>query len=98
MEGNKHSYHLLSQELEHTDRTVCRGIIVEQHPFSSPVKLCPDTLQQSVQNYLVKCGINGLTCRNKFLMDDAFDIEEGDEQCFDLRFLLTTLFWSRGSR
>ena len=27
----KHNYHLLSQELMHTDRTVCRGIIVEQN-------------------------------------------------------------------
>ena len=47
----KHSYHLLSQELAHTDRTVCRGIIVEQRPFSSHVQLGlnpPDTLQQSV--------------------------------------------------
>ena len=38
----KHSYHLLGQELAHTDRTVCRGIIVEQHAFSSPVQLWPN--------------------------------------------------------
>ncbi|KAJ4445043.1 hypothetical protein ANN_06842 [Periplaneta americana] len=31
----KNSYHLLSQELALTDRTVCRGIVMEQHPFSS---------------------------------------------------------------
>ena len=38
----KLSYDLLIQELAHTDRTVCRGIIVEQHPFSSPVQLWPN--------------------------------------------------------
>ena len=43
-----------------------------------------------VQNCLVKCGINGLTCRNEFLMDDAFVVEEGDQQSFDLGFLQTT--------
>ena len=47
------------------------------------------------QNCLVKCGINGLAWRNKFLMNVAFVVEEGDEQCFDLGFLQTTLFWSR---
>ena len=35
----KHSYHLLSQEFVHMDHTVCRDIIMEQHPFSSPVQL-----------------------------------------------------------
>ena len=34
-----HSYHLLKQELAHTDLIVCSGIIMEQHPFSSPVQL-----------------------------------------------------------
>ena len=41
-----------------------------------------------------KCGINGLTCRIKFLMEDAFVVEEGNQQCFDLGFLQTTLFGS----
>ena len=49
-------------------------------------------LLQSVQNCLVKCSINGLTHRNKYLMDDAFIVEEGDQQCFDVEFLQTTLF------
>ena len=43
----KHSYHLLSQELMHTDRTECRGIITEQNPVSSSEQLWPippDTL------------------------------------------------------
>ena len=43
----KHSYHLLSQELAHTDRAVCRVIIVEQHPFSRPAQTLaepPDTM------------------------------------------------------
>ena len=86
----KHSYNLLSHELAHTDSTVCRGIFVEQHPFSSPVQLwpnLPNILQQSVQNCLVKCSINGLTCRKKFLVDDAFVVKEGDQQCFGLGFL-----------
>ena len=97
----KHSYHLLSQELAHTNRSVCRDIIVEQHPFSCHVQLWPnppDTLHQSVQTCLMKCGINGLTCRKKFLVDDAFAVEKGEQQSFDLRFLQTTLFWSQGSR
>ena len=34
----KHSYHLLRQELVH----MCRGIILEQHLFSSPVQLWPN--------------------------------------------------------
>ena len=38
----KHSYLLLSQELAHTDRSMCRGIIVEQQPFSSLVQLWPN--------------------------------------------------------
>ena len=31
-------------------------------------------------------------------MNDAFFVEECDQQCFDLGFLQITLFWSRGSR
>ena len=92
----KQSYNFLSQELAHTDRTVCRDIIVEQHPFYSPVKLCPNPLDTLYQSVNKKCGINGLTCRNKFLKDDAFAIED-DQQCFDLGVLQTSLFWSRGS-
>ena len=91
----KHSYHLLSQELAHTDSTVCRGIIVEQRLFSSPMKLWPNppvSLYQSVQNCLVKCDINVLTCRNNFLMDNAFVVEEGGQHCFDHGFLQTSLF------
>ena len=34
----KQSYHLLSQEFAHAYCTVSRGIIVEQHPFPSPVQ------------------------------------------------------------
>ena len=30
-------------------------------------------------------------------MGDAFAVEEGDQQRFDLGFLQTTLFWSRES-
>ena len=35
----KHSYHLLSQELAHTDHIVYRSVIVEMHSFSSLVQL-----------------------------------------------------------
>ena len=95
----KHSYHLLSQELAHMDCTVCRGIIVEQHPFSSPVQLWLnplDTLWKCVQNCLVKCSSNGLTCTNEFLMNGTFVVEEGDKQCFDLEFFADDSFMVEG--
>ena len=41
---------------------------------------------------------NGLICRNKFLMYDAFVVEKGDKQCFDIGLLQRTLFWSLESR
>ena len=31
-------------------------------------------------------------------MDDTFAVKEDDQQCFDLGFLQTSLFWSRGNR
>ena len=37
-----------------------------------------------------------LACRNKFLMDDTFVVEEGDQQGYDLGFLQTSLFFGRG--
>ena len=37
-------YTALSQELVHTDHTVRRRVIVQQHPLSSPVQLWPNTV------------------------------------------------------
>ena len=97
----KDSYHNLRQEWAHTNRTVCCGIIVEQHPFSSPVQLWAEPVGYAVaigSKLPVKCGINGLTCWIKFLMDDIFVVEEGEQQCFDLWFFADDPLLSRGSR
>ena len=81
-----------------TDRTVCRSIIMEQHPFSSPVQLWPnqpDTLQQSVQNCLVKCGTNSLTCRIKSLWMMPLLPKKAVNSVLTLDFC-RRLFFSRG--
>jgi hypothetical protein len=41
-------YAALSQELVDTDRTVCRRVIVQQLPLSSPVHLWPNTVDTNV--------------------------------------------------
>ena len=40
-----------------------------------------------------KCGINGLTYKNKFLIDDAFVAEKGDHQCLYPGIFQTTFFF-----
>jgi hypothetical protein len=40
-------YAALSQELVETDCTVCRRVIVQQHPLSSPVQLWQNTVDVS---------------------------------------------------
>ena len=43
----ENGYATLSQELVDTDRTVCRHIIMQQHPMSSPVQLWPNVVDAS---------------------------------------------------
>jgi hypothetical protein len=94
-------YAALSQELVDKECMVRRSIIVQQLPLSSPVQLQPNTVdvsQQPLQNFLVECGIHGLTCRNEFFMDDAIAFEEGNQHCLDLGRLQAILFGLRGRR
>ena len=72
----KHSYHLLSQKLPHTDRTGVQG----HYRGAASIFLSCGTLAEPA-GYAVAlgsnllCCINGLNCRNKFLMNDVFVVE-----------------------
>ena len=92
----------------HTNRSVSRRVVVQQHPRSSHVHVWPnatDALQQSFQNLLVEGGgTNELTRRNKFLVNDDIVVEKGDRHDRHFGFLKPTLWrswrrrWTSGHR
>jgi len=52
----------------------------------------PNALPQPLQNLTVKLAIDGLTRRDKFLVDYALDVEKNDQHGLDIAANLTRYF------
>ena len=95
----KNSDLVLSDKVEHTDRSVGMGIFMEEIPLSTLVQFWlnpPDALQQPFQNSFVNFCVGSLTLGYKFMVDQAFAVEKGDQHHLNLGLCQPTFFGRQG--
>ncbi|KAG8265620.1 hypothetical protein J6590_091060 [Homalodisca vitripennis] len=87
----------LDQVAVHKKGGVSRGVVVVQLPVGCDVLSDPiDPSFESLEHFHVKIGVDGLSRRNKFMLDDAFDVKKDNEHRF--HFAHFSLFWARRRR
>ena len=83
----------LGQVAVHEKGGVSRGVVVVQLPVGCNVWLDPiNPLFESLQHSHIKIGVDGLSRRNKLMVDDAFDVEKDNEHRFHFGFTHSCLF------
>ena len=77
----------LSEKVEHADRSVPTGVIVEEMPLYTLIQFwtnSSDALQQPFQNSLVNFRVDCLTLGYKFMIDQALTVKKGDQHYLNL--------------
>jgi len=69
------------QKLLHSQSAVCRRIVMEHTIFHTPFvwSLPPNVLSKSPQDIAVELSIDGLTWRDRFLVDNPVNVEKADQ-------------------
>lgn len=83
----------LSQLAVHRKGGVSQGVVVVQLPIGCDVL---SDLNDPLFEYLEHFhGIDGLSRRNKFMVDDAFVVKKDNKHRFHFVFAHSSLFWAR---
>lgn len=81
-------------------KAMSRGVVVVQLPVVFDILSdAIDSSCESLAHFQIKLRVDGLSTRNKFMVDDAFDVKKDNEHGFHFVFACSFLFWaSRGQR
>jgi hypothetical protein len=83
----------LGQVAAHEKGGVSQGTVMVQLPVGCDVLSDPvDPLFESPEHFHIKLGFDGLSRRNKFMVDDAFDVKKDNEHRFHFGFAHSCLF------